>query len=916
MEVAVPTIFVDNAPYVFEGEGRNLLEVCLSLGFNVPYFCWHPAMQSVGACRQCAVKLFRDETDAKGKIVMACMTLAADGTRISIDDPDAVAFRRRVIEWLMVNHPHDCPVCDEGGECHLQDMTVMTGHVYRRYRFTKRTHRNQYLGPLLNHEMNRCIQCYRCVRFYRDHAGGRDFDVLGWHDGVYFGRHQDGVLESEFAGNLVEVCPTGVFTDKTFKQHYTRKWDLQTAPSVCVHCGVGCNTIAGERYGSLRRIQPRFNGEVNTYFLCDRGRYGYEFVNGVRRVRRALVRGAGGTLEAAATEAALARAAEALARGRAIGIGSPRASLEVNFALRALVGPGNFYHGTAGRDLGLVRGMIDVLRRGPSRSASMTDTDHADAVFIVGEDVTNAAPLLALALRQAVLEKPMAIARRQRICEWLDAVLREAIQQEKGPFFVATPDQTKLDDVATATYRAAPDDIARLAMAVAHEIDPDSPAAPGLPEEVMALATRIAAALRDGRRPLVVSGSSCGSLAVARAAANVSWALSRTGRPAQLLFTAPECNSMGAALLDGGPLEAALAAVRSGAAETVIVAENDLYRRMDRASVDALLTAARHVILIDHLMHATGERAEAVLPAATFAEATGTLVNNEGRAQRFFQVFVPEGDVQAGWRWLGRLMVAAGKADAEPWPRLDDLLADLARQMPVFKDVPSISPPAGYRQVGQRIPRQPHRYSGRTAMTADLDVHEPSPPQDPDAPLAFSMEGAQGEPPSSVTPRYWAPGWNSTAAINKFQIEVGGPLHGGDPGRRIIEPAHVERTRYFADAPAAFVPRKGEWLVVPAWHIFGSEELSVLSPGIAELAPKPYVAVGAKDAERLGLGEGQEATLSLGAVTLRLAVRVRPALPQAVAGLPVGLPGMPWVALPAWGRLSGGDGGGRRQAPL
>ena len=223
-------------------DGENLLQQCLSLGFNLPYFCWHPALGSVGACRQCAIKQFKNEEDKRGKIVMACMTPATDGTRISIDDPEAREFRASVIEWLMVNHPHDCPVCDEGGECHLQDMTVMTGHVYRRYRGRKRTFHNQNLGPLVNHEMNRCIQCYRCTRFYRDYAGGRDFDALVLRNQVYFGRHQDGTLESEFSGNLVEVCPTGVFTDKTLKQHYTRKWDLQTAPSVCVHCATRAAT--------------------------------------------------------------------------------------------------------------------------------------------------------------------------------------------------------------------------------------------------------------------------------------------------------------------------------------------------------------------------------------------------------------------------------------------------------------------------------------------------------------------------------------------------------------------------------------------------------------------------------------------------------------------------------------------------
>ncbi|HSJ55312.1 MAG TPA: 2Fe-2S iron-sulfur cluster-binding protein, partial [Anaerolineae bacterium] len=125
------TIYVEGKPYEVE-DGQNLLQACLTLGFDLPFFCWHPAIHSVGACRQCAVKQFRDENDTRGRIVMACMTAADDGARISIDDPEAHAFRAGVIEWLMVNHPHDCPVCDEGSECHLQDMTVLTGHNYRR----------------------------------------------------------------------------------------------------------------------------------------------------------------------------------------------------------------------------------------------------------------------------------------------------------------------------------------------------------------------------------------------------------------------------------------------------------------------------------------------------------------------------------------------------------------------------------------------------------------------------------------------------------------------------------------------------------------------------------------------------------------------------------------------------------------
>jgi len=393
------TIYIDDRPYEVK-EGQNLLQACLSLGFNLPYFCWHPALNSVGACRQCAVKRFKDQNDQRGEIVMACMTPADDGTRISIDDPQAREFRAGVIEWLMLNHPHDCPVCDEGGECHLQDMTVMSGHHYREYRFAKRTYRNQYLGPFINHEMNRCIQCYRCVRFYRNYAGGRDFNVFGCHDHVYFGRRHDGILQSEFSGNLVEICPTGVFTDKTVKRHYTRKWDLQTAPSICVHCGLGCNTVAAERYGELRRIRNRYHHQVNGYFLCDRGRYGYEFVNAAQRVRQPLRR-KNQTLQPVSWQALQPCMREWLSGSKGIiGIGSPRACLEANFALRDLVGAERFFAGMSDEELNLASRILKVLREGPVRTASLRDAVRADAVLVLGEDLTQTAPLLALTLRQ------------------------------------------------------------------------------------------------------------------------------------------------------------------------------------------------------------------------------------------------------------------------------------------------------------------------------------------------------------------------------------------------------------------------------------------------------------------------------------------------------------------------------------
>lgn len=337
MEMTRVNIHIDNVLYEVKA-GKNLLEACIALGFDIPHFCYHPAMGSVGACRLCAVKKYAGADDKKGRIVMSCMEEVVDRMIISVEDPEVKAFRASVLESLMINHPHDCPVCDEGGECHLQDMIVMTGHAYRRYSFKKQTFYNQDLGPFVNHEMNRCIQCYRCVRFYRNYAGGKDLNVYGSANHLYFGRQKDGVLENEFSGNLVEVCPTGVFTDKTLKNHYARKWDLTNAPSVCVHCSLGCNTILGSRYGSVRRVLSRYNSSVNGFFLCDRGRFGYEYVNNPGRVRKVQFRSDKvKNLEDSALQSCLPWLNKAITGKKIIGIGSPRASLEANHTLSALV---------------------------------------------------------------------------------------------------------------------------------------------------------------------------------------------------------------------------------------------------------------------------------------------------------------------------------------------------------------------------------------------------------------------------------------------------------------------------------------------------------------------------------------------------------------------------------------------------
>jgi NADH-quinone oxidoreductase subunit G len=820
-------------------DGNNLLSTCLSLGLNLPYFCWHPALGSAGACRQCAVIQYKDAEDKHGRLVMACMTPVADGMHVSIAGEQAQQFRSDNIELLMTNHPHDCPVCEEGGECHLQDMTVMTGHTFRRFRGKKRTHHNQNLGPFLNHEMNRCIACYRCVRFYNDYAGGDDLQVFGIHNNVYFGRFEDGALENEFSGNLVEVCPTGVFTDKTFSAHYARKWDLQTAPSICVHCSLGCNIAPGERYGELRRVINRYNGDVNGYFLCDRGRFGYDFVNSSKRIRTPRINGQTTTVETAKKHfhGLLAKAQSV------IGIGSPRSSLEANFALRALVGEENFFLGLEDTEHTLLNAISELMRDGGIHSPSLREVEQADAVLILGEDVTHSAPRLALSLRQAVRNASFDLAQTLQILPWQDAAVRQLQGQLRSPLFIGSIYATRLDEVATETYRGSPEDIARLGFAIAHSLDQAAPRPDGLTPAEQTLATTIADSLKWAKHPLIVSGTSCANLATIQASYNVAKALHSI--ETHLTFAVPECNSLGLVIMGGKTLQQAFKKISNGLADSVIILENDLYRRASSQQVDMFLKTAAHLVVIDSLENKTTEQAELLLPAATFAESVGTLVNNEGRAQRYFPVYPATEPVRGSWQWLTSAMENSG------WLHHDDLTIACAEAFPYLAGIVQAAPGADYTFKGNKLPRQPHRYSGRTAMHADIKVSEPGQPQDVETPFAFSMEGAIAQVPPAVLPVIWAPGWNSNQAVNKFQEQIGGHLRDGDVGIRLLEASGT--LPWFTDMPVAFKLEPGVWRVLSLPHIFGSEELSAQSPSVAERMPVFCVLLNPQDAKVLGV---------------------------------------------------------------
>lgn len=969
----------------------NLLQACLSLGIDVPYFCYHPALGSVGSCRQCAVKQYQNKEDmeaGRGRLVMSCMVAPSDDMYISVTDDEAKAFRKSMVELLMVNHPHDCPTCEEGGHCHLQDMTYMSGHSRRRYRFTKRTHHNQELGPFIAHEMNRCIACYRCVRFYKDYAGGEDLGVYGSNERVYFGRDKDGQFESEFSGNLTEVCPTGVFTDKTHSERYNRKWDMQYAPSICHGCSAGCNISAGERYGELRRIENRYNGEVNRYFLCDRGRFGYGYVNREDRPTQALERINDKHVKIN-IDYALDETIKRIKNKKVIGIGSPRASLETNFALKNMVGFDSFSTGLNHQQQALVNKCIEVLSTEGIYNPGMADIESHDAVLVLGEDITQTSSRVALSIRQAAKNEAIKMAAATKTQSWLAEPVKRIGQGVQSPVYIIDVIQTKLEDISKVSVVATPEDITKLGFKVADAIanlvddlaqiayaqraqqDADEASDP-----MQALAQQIAYDLIQADKPLVVSGTSLSSIALIEAAAQITQALTQkraaikaaeqqqveahnakveaaeaqaataqqsedkdlSAKPnkpetgvdteaqddverepatklelkevnknyhaqAGIYLAVPDANSIGVCMLGGQSVEELLATDF----DVVIVAENQLTDAIDAHKLTQLL-ADKTVIALDHQLLDWHKDVDIVLPAASFAEADGTLISAEGRAQRFFQVYDneyyhPMSSIKEGWRWLHAVHSSLEGRDVD-WTLLDDVINALIATHPKLAGIKDAAPDADYRMTGLKIARQPRRYSGRTSMRAPVSVHEPMQPKDLDTGLTFSMEGYSGkQTPSSMIPFASAAGWNSPQAWNKHQDKVGGSLRNGDPGVRLFDRLERLATRRYVAPEATSATttdmQQGQAKLVPVYNLYASSMMASRSTVVAEQLPLATWRVGIDDAKAWGLAAGDYLAIEIDKQQITLPVELVDYLAEGCIGYPVGQVSIIHPSMPA-----------------
>jgi len=603
----MPTLTIDNRS-VTVADGSSVLQAAEALGIVVPHLCWHEKLGAVGACRLCAVHV---EAEKVRGIHMSCLLAAEEGMVVSTLHPDAQATRRHVIEWLMLGHPHDCPVCDEGGECQLQEMTIAAGHSVRRYRGRKPTTALQELGPFIVQEMNRCIRCYRCVRAYRDYFGGRDFGVFGSRQRVAFGRFKPGKLESPFSGNLAEICPTGVFTDRTWR-FTSRNWDLQQAVSVCPHCGVGCATIPGARYRELQRVRAGHNPALNDGFICDRGRFGKGYENRPDRPRHARVDNQ--PLPLRQVIQTLQQRLDALRQSRGptsiAWLASPRAGLETLALLHLAAaerGETVVYSAHPRRD----RAARAAARIPAEMRRTLAEIRNSDLLVLVGCAPLQEAPMLAAAIRQA----------------------------QRAGAEVAVIDPRPLDLPCPARHVPLPPQ--RLTTAI-ESLGGEGGVEPDIHAEIFL--TRLRLRLVEAKRPVLIGGADLLGAAGIDALLQAAKRLARHNRPCGLYVALPGANSFAGGLLAGAGADFGrlLEKIELGEVQALVCVEADpLGESHDRPRTAAALQRLKLLAAADYLPSAAALSADLFIPTTAPYESAMALVNSSGQAQALAPVMTP-----------------------------------------------------------------------------------------------------------------------------------------------------------------------------------------------------------------------------------------------------------------------------------
>jgi NADH-quinone oxidoreductase subunit G len=604
--------------------GQTVMDAASKLGIFVPHFCYHEKLSIAANCRMCLVQV-----EKAPKPLPACATPATEGMKVQTHSAQAVDAQKGVMEFLLINHPLDCPICDQGGECQLQDLAVGYGGSASRYQEEKRVVVNKNLGPLISTDMTRCIHCTRCVRFGQEIAGIMELGMAGRGEHSEILSFVGRTVDSEISGNVIDLCPVGALTSRPFR-YTARNWELSRRKSVSPHDSYGSNLVVQTKNDRVMRTLPLRNDAVNEFWLSDRDRFAYEGLNSEERLTRPMVKRAGAWAEVdwpEALEAATQGLRDVVARHGADGLG---ALLAPSLTLEELHLGVQLAHGLGSDNVDHRIRQADFRARtkgAPWLGMKLTDVDRLKSVLLVGSTIRKEQPLFAARLRQATKAGLAVNTVHVAGDELLMPVAQKIVARPSG--LVA--------------------ELAGIAAAARNE---------GAGEAAKA----IAASLAGAERKAIVLGHYAQQHPEYAALLSLAHEIGRlTGATVSVL--ADGANAVGAHLVGAIPAKgraarAMLEQPRAGYLIAGIEAEYDL-----GAKAAETLGNAEFVVALSAYRNGTTERAHVLLPITPYSETAGTFVSMEGRVQSFNAVVKPLGESRPAWkvlRMLGTMLGLAG----------------------------------------------------------------------------------------------------------------------------------------------------------------------------------------------------------------------------------------------------------------
>ena len=635
-----------NGKQIEVASGATVMDAAQQAGISIPHFCYHKKLSIAANCRMCLV-----EVEKAPKALPACATPVTDGMKVQTHSPKAIAAQAGVMEFLLINHPLDCPICDQGGECQLQDVAVGYGGSASRYSEPKRVVSDKELGPLISTDMTRCIHCSRCIRFGQEIAGLMELGMPGRGEHVEVMPFLEAQVSHELSGNVIELCPVGALTSKPFR-YSARSWELSRRKSISPHDGLGANIQIHVKDNRVMRVVPRDNEAINECWIADRDRFSYEAINSEARLTQPMLK-KDGQWQAVSWQLALETVVQRLAAVRdsqgaaAIGgLASPHQTLEELYLFTKLLrglGCENIDHRLNHAASVQINGVRWL-------GMPVADLSRIERVLLIGATLRKEQPLIAQRLRQSVKYGAQLHVVHSADDNLLCKVAGKLIVKPTG--MVAA-----LVRIARALQAAG----ATLPESIAAQVA-------GLPTDDSVAdesATLIAKSLLTGKQKAVLLGAVAQNNPEADRLHALAQAIAQACE-ARFGFLAVAANSVGAQLAgvlpgpDGLSATAMLAQPRSAYVLMGVEPELDAY---DPAQAQRALRNAEFVVQLTAFKPQAFDYADVLLPIAPFAETAGSFVNMEGRLQSFHGAVKPQGEARPAWkvlRVLGNLLSLNG----------------------------------------------------------------------------------------------------------------------------------------------------------------------------------------------------------------------------------------------------------------